>query len=193
VIARRIVNATEATRYYSFSARSEIAMNDSYSAGSNLAYYTGVTRHRFDLMNIRTHDAGSILGTLSPDTMPVILVAEDSSDIRAVLTMLLEGAGYSVVGATDGQDALEIALERDIDLILLDIAMPRLTGTAFCLAYRYRGGHVPVILITAALSDAVAVAVEACGAVGHIRKPFDIEQVLDIVERHVGRSLGWTA
>src|SRR4029434_5982103 len=107
-----------------------------------------------------------------------------SPDIRAVLTMLLEDAGYGVVEAIDGQDALERALDREIDLILLDIAMPRLTGTAFCLAYHYRGGHAPVILITAALSDAVAVAVEACGAVGHIVKPFDIEQVLDMVERH---------
>ena len=125
--------------------------------------------------------------------MPSILVADDSSDIRAVLTMLLEDAGYSVVEAVDGQDALEVALHCEVDLILLDIGMPRLTGTAFCLAYRYRGGQAPVILITAALSDDVADAVEACGAVGHIRKPFDIEQVLDMVERYVGRSLGWTA
>jgi two-component system chemotaxis response regulator CheY len=122
--------------------------------------------------------------------MPVILVAEDSPDIRAILTMLLEEEGYRVVEAIDGRDALERALDREIDLILLDIAMPRLAGTAFCLAYRYFGGHAPVILISAALSDGIAVAVEACGAVGHIRKPFDVEQVLDMVERHLGRPLG---
>ena len=69
----------------------------------------------------------------------------------------------------------------------------RLTGTAFCLTYRSSGGHAPVVLITAALNEAVAAAVEACGAVGHIRKPFSIEHVLEMVERYVTRPLGRTA
>jgi CheY-like chemotaxis protein len=193
VIARRIVKATDKLHYYSFASRIDIVMIVSSSAGAFLAYVTCVSRHRPDSISIKTYDTGRAMDMLSPGTMPVILVAEDSSDIRAVLTMLLEEEGYRVVGAIDGQDALEQALGRRIDLILLDVAMPRLTGTAFCLAYRSGGGHAPVILITAALSDAVAVAVEACGAVGHIRKPFDIVQVLAMIERHVGRSLGWTA
>jgi DNA-binding response OmpR family regulator len=133
------------------------------------------------------------VGILPPETVPVILVAEDSPDIRALLTMLLEGEGYRVVGAIDGQDALEHALNCQIDLILLDVDMPRLTGTAFCLAYRFSGGHAPVILITAALSGAIKVAVEACGAVGLIHKPFDVEQVLAMIERHLGSSLGWAS
>src|SRR5687767_2811202 len=98
---------------------------------------------------MRTRYARRTMDTPSPGIVPLILVAEDSPDIRAVLTMLLEDEGYRIVEATDGQDALEVALDRHIDLILLDVAMPRLTGTAFCLAYRNRGGHAPVILITA--------------------------------------------
>src|SRR5690348_1035054 len=146
--------------------------------GPYLACETRVTRFHPDSATVVAADAGRAQDRLSPGSMPVILVAEDSPDIRALLTMLLEDEGYRVVEAIDGQDALECALHREIDLILLDIAMPRLTGTAFCLAYHRCGGHAPVILISAALSDTIAVAVAACGAVGTIRKPFDIEHVL---------------
>jgi two-component system, chemotaxis family, chemotaxis protein CheY len=149
--------------------------------GSFLASCTYVILHRLDSI------------TIPAPCTPVILVAEDSADIRALLTMLLEGEGYGAVDATDGQDALDIALSRHVDLILLDIAMPRLTGTAFCLAYRNCGGHAPVILITAADDKAVATAIEACGAVGHISKPFDIEHVLAMVERYLGGPLGRAA
>ena len=141
----------------------------------------------------RTPCAGRAMATPSPGTIPVILVADDSPDIRALLTTLLEDEGYSIIEANDGQDALEVALGCDVNLILLDVAMPRLTGTAFCLAYRNHGGYAPVILITAANNEAVAAAVEACRAVGHIRKPFNIEHVLDMVERYVGGPLGRTA
>jgi two-component system chemotaxis response regulator CheY len=163
------------------------------SAGALLADCTGVTSNRRDSIIGRTPYAGHAMVTPSPGTIPVILVADDSPDIRALLTMLLEDEGYSIVEATDGQDALELALDRDVDLILLDVAMPRLTGTAFCLAYRNHGGDAPVILITAANDEAVAAATEACGAVGHISKPFNIEHVLQMVERYVGGPLGRTA
>jgi PleD family two-component response regulator len=148
VIARRIVKATDKLHCYSFASRIDIVMSVSSSAGAFLADVTCVTRHRHDSISIKTYDADRAMDMLSPGTMPVILVAEDSSDIRAVLTMLLEDEGYSVVEATDGQASLELALDRGIDLIQLDSAMPRLSGTAFCLAYRDRDGHAPDILIT---------------------------------------------
>jgi CheY-like chemotaxis protein len=135
-------------------------------------------------------EARRIRDTPSHGAIPAILVAEDNPDIRDLLSMLLESEGYSPVAAADGQDALELALGRDVDLILLDIAMPRLTGTEFCLAYRTRGGHAPIILITAANDEAVTAAIEACGAVGHIRKPFAIAQVLEMIERHTANPLG---
>jgi len=134
-----------------------------------------VTCNRLDVSSDRLASTGVI---------PVALVADDSPEIRDILVTLLEDEGYSVVGATDGQDALTIALDRDVDLKLLDVAMPRLTGTEFCLAYRNCGGHAPVIVITAATDEAVAAAIEACGAVGHISKPFKIEHVLKMVERY---------
>jgi CheY-like chemotaxis protein len=144
-------------------------------------------------MIVSSRSAGRAVDTLSPGNIPVILVVEDDTDIRAVLTMLLESEGYCVVEAIDGQDALMLAFGREIDLILLDVAMPRVSGTEFCLAYRNRGGHAPVVLITAAENEAVVAAVEACGAVGHIRKPFDLDHVLETVELYAGRQFGRTA
>ena len=119
---------------------------------------------------------------------PVILVADDDLDIRAVLTILLKDVGYTPVEAADGQDALLLALTRTVDLILLDLAMPRLNGEAFCQAYRDHGGQAPVILLTAANPSDVAATVEACGAVGYIAKPFEIKHLLEMVKSHVGQS-----
>src|SRR6266496_4333653 len=119
--------------------------------------------------------------------VPVILVADDSLDIRDALSALLEDEGYNPVEAADGQDALALALERNVDLILLDLSMPRLTGTAFCQAYHDRGGTAPIVLVTGFYSNDVVATIEACGAVGYLPKPFEIDQVLKLIERNVGR------
>jgi DNA-binding response OmpR family regulator len=77
-------------------------------------------------------------------------------------------------------------LSQPVDLIVLDVEMPRLNGHAFCATYRERGRRVPVLLLTGSSSEAVAAAVTSCGAVGYIAKPFDVDEVLATVERHLG-------
>ena len=76
-----------------------------------------------------------------PPLAPVVLVVDDDDAIRLSVGMLLEDEGYRVLLARDGIEALGAALARRIDMILLDLAMPRLTGEAFCRAYRERGGR----------------------------------------------------
>jgi two-component system response regulator ResD len=117
----------------------------------------------------------------------MILIADDQDDVRSILAMLLAEEGYSVVEAVDGQAALELALASAVHLIVLDLAMPRLTGPAFCRAYRERGGLAPIILISAAPPETLMAAVASCGAVGSIRKPFEIEEALELIEQHAGR------
>jgi two-component system, OmpR family, response regulator ResD len=117
----------------------------------------------------------------------MILIVDDNDDVRSVLAMLLEEEGYSVDEAVDGEAALERALDRDVSLIVLDVAMPRRNGPAFCRAYRERGGQAPIVLVTAAREEAVAVAMASCGAVDYLAKPFEIEQALDMIRRHAGR------
>ena len=60
---------------------------------------------------------------------PLVLVAEDDADIRALVTYRLERSGYEVVGAADGQEALDRASEHPPDLAVLDVMMPRSTAT----------------------------------------------------------------
>ena len=117
----------------------------------------------------------------------MILIVDDNSDVRSILAMLLAEEGYSVEEAIDGEAALGRALDRDVKLIVLDVAMPRRDGPAFCRAYRERGGMAPIILVTAATEETVAIAMTACSAVEYIAKPFDIEPALDTIRRHAGR------
>ena len=102
--------------------------------------------------------------------------------------MLLAEEGYDVLEAVDGEAALDRALDRDISLIVLDVAMPRRDGPAFRRAYRERGGLAPIVLVTAAGEEAVASAMTACGAVDYIPKPFEIEEAVETIKRHAGRS-----
>ena len=70
---------------------------------------------------------------------------------------------------------------------MLDLSMPRLNGSAFCRTYRERGGVAPVILITGTQGDDLEANMRACGAVGQIPKPFDIDQALETIAQHAGR------
>jgi DNA-binding response OmpR family regulator len=124
---------------------------------------------------------------LEPDTMPhraTVLIAEDDPVIGQILQQLLSDEGYSALVVVDGQAALDLALTRQIDLILLDLQMPVLDGESFCRAYRERGGSAPVLLLTAAAEAIVRAAVTACGAAGHIPKPFDVDDVVATVARY---------
>ena len=123
--------------------------------------------------------------TSSPSGHRTILLAEDDLDIRDFVAMALEGEGYDVAAAANGQAALEAARAQPIDLILLDLAMPLLDGPEFCRAYRAEGGRAAVVLLTAASPDKVAVGMEACGAVAYLLKPFTIDALLDTVTQHL--------
>jgi DNA-binding response OmpR family regulator len=117
----------------------------------------------------------------------MILIVDDNEDVRSLLAVLLANEGYDVVEAIDGQAALDVTADRQIDLIVLDLTMPRLDGVPFCRTYRERGGQAPVILVTAVQGEELAAAISSCGAIGSIQKPFQIEDALALIEKHAGR------
>ncbi len=126
-----------------------------------------------------------MIGTMNAaDPAPIILIADDDEGIRSILVELLTDEGYDVLIAADGQEALDLGLSHRADLILLDLAMPRLDGPGFCRAYREHDGQAPVIVVSASNERDVAAAVETCGAEGHILKPFDLDKVVATVARH---------
>jgi CheY-like chemotaxis protein len=116
----------------------------------------------------------------------LILVADDDAEIREVLVMLLGDEGYTTVEAVDGIEALDAAFREPLDLILIDVTMPRLDGPGFCEAYRAAGGTVPVVMLTAARPSDLDAMVEAYGAAPYVAKPFDVSHLLATIVRCLG-------
>ena len=105
---------------------------------------------------------------------PVILVADDDEDIRVLLTLDLRRAGYQVIAAANGEEALRLALEHDPDLLLLDVGMPSLGGHELCRAVTAGNpSPPPVIFLSARTQPADRVRGLQAGAVDYMTKPFD--------------------
>jgi two-component system, OmpR family, response regulator RpaB len=108
-----------------------------------------------------------------------ILIAEDDTRTRTALTNSLEAAGYSVIAAVDGQEALDQfqALTQVIDLVVLDVLMPRLDGFQVCQALR-KISDVPIIMATVLGSSADRIIGLEMGANDYIVKPFAISELI---------------
>lgn len=84
-----------------------------------------------------------------------ILIAEDDKGTRRLMENTLADAGYEPISAADGQEALELLTRTHVDLLILDVMMPRLHGFALLAALRRSGSQLPVLMLTAkeALAD----------------------------------------
>lgn len=107
-----------------------------------------------------------------------ILVIEDEVQISRVLKMELEYEGYEVVTEDNGKSGLDAALKGGIDLILLDVMLPQLSGLEVLRRLRKSDAHLPVILLTARNSTFDKVSGLDQGANDYITKPFEIEELL---------------
>jgi two-component system OmpR family response regulator len=116
-----------------------------------------------------------------------ILIVDDNPSIREILIEALGAAGHSVVTAADGQEALELAQISHPSLILLDLNIPVLNGFVFIEAAQEQGIDAPILLVTAdPRAEQVALDTQV---VGVVRKPFDIDAVINSVAAvHGSRS-----
>ena len=119
-------------------------------------------------------------------TPRLVLIATDDSGTHETLESPLIDAGYRVLLARDGFEAFALAKREAPDIILVDADLPRLDGAEFCWAYRWRGGTTPVVLLSAAHPDVIAVTIAACGASAYIPEPFNVDRVLETVAELVG-------
>ncbi|MFS8137207.1 MAG: response regulator transcription factor [Thermomonas sp.] len=106
-----------------------------------------------------------------------VLIIEDQRDIAANIWDFLERRGYVVDHAVDGVTGLALALRGDLDLIVLDIGLPRLDGFALCRSLRASKSGVPVLMLTArdTLEDRLQGFAE--GADDYLVKPFDMQEL----------------
>jgi len=118
--------------------------------------------------------------TLIDPARPTVLVVEDDSSNRALLTALLERAGYRAVTASDGPSGLAAALEIAPDLVLLDVGLPGMDGLEICRRLRAdpRTVTLPVVLLTGRTSVDDVVAGLDAGADDFLAKPFHEAELL---------------
>lgn len=117
-----------------------------------------------------------------------ILAVDDSASIRQMVSFTLKGAGYEVVEAVDGIDALDKARNHDVALILTDINMPRMDGLALVKSLRVmpRYKTAPILMLTTESSDVMKARGRAAGATGWLVKPFNPRQLVQVVHKVIG-------
>lgn len=112
-----------------------------------------------------------------------VLIADDEQVLRESLAGLLEDEGYQVLQAGDGREALDIVLERPVDLIISDVRMPRLDGEALLERLRQTVPETPVLMMTAYGTVESAVCAMRMGARDYLLKPVQLDDLLVKVER----------
>ncbi len=119
----------------------------------------------------------------------VILVVDDEKPIVEILKFNLEKEGFNVICAHDGATGLMLAHEKNPDLILLDIMLPKMDGFEVCKKVREKS-NVPIIMITAREEEVDKVLGLELGADDYITKPFSVRELLARVRANIRRFSG---
>ena len=125
------------------------------------------------------------------DEKNYILIADDEKEIRNILKLLLEGEGYTVLAVSDGQEVLDAA-NADIDLYILDVNMPEVTGFMAAMELRKRT-DAPIIFLTAYSGEMDKVMGFSTGADDYVVKPFSNMELLMRVKAILRRRVGKVA
>ena len=114
--------------------------------------------------------------------MSRILIVEDDQSLAAGLADGLRYEGYTTLLARDGADGLHMAAQPGIDLVILDVVLPRRTGVEVCRALRAGGSTVPVVMLSARGDELDKVVGLKAGADDYVTKPFSFTELLARVE-----------
>lgn len=119
--------------------------------------------------------------------MKKILIVDDEADIIEILQFVLEAQGYECVTAMDGETGLNLAREINPDLIILDVMMPRINGYKISrlLKFDAKYKNIPILMVTARSQEEDKLIGEETGADEYITKPFDLDEVVKIVQKYL--------
>lgn len=116
-----------------------------------------------------------------------ILIVEDDPNVRKLVRVNLAKRGYSVSEAENSQQALALFQSVPVDLVLLDLVLPGLSGVDICAWIRARS-EVPIIILSARLEEDLKVAALDAGADDYVTKPFSSEELMARVRAFLRRS-----
>ncbi len=117
-----------------------------------------------------------------------VLIVEDEQNIVDILAFNLSRDGYDTMEAYDGVSGLQLALERNPDLILLDLMLPGMNGFEVCRKVRESGSTTPILMLTAREEEADKVMGLELGADDYITKPFSMRELLARVKANIRRN-----
>ncbi len=117
-----------------------------------------------------------------------IMTVDDSASVRQMVSFTLKEAGYDVIEACDGKDALSKINNAQLNLIVTDLNMPNMDGIELIKNVRANPAHrfVPIIMLSTESQDAKKQEGKAAGATGWIVKPFKPEQLLAVIKKVLG-------
>jgi DNA-binding response OmpR family regulator len=121
------------------------------------------------------------------DAVTVLLV-DDEESVQKLLAFPLEREGFRVVQARDGEEALDLFGSENVDLVVLDLMLPKLGGLEVCRRMRGRGSAVPIIMLTARGDEVDKVLGLELGADDYITKPFSIREFMSRVRALLRRA-----
>lgn len=131
----------------------------------------------------------SLVDSDTVDSQSTVLVIEDNRDIAAYIGNLLADS-YNVAYATNGEDGLQKAIDVVPDLIITDLMMPGIDGLELCRRIRSNNvvNHIPLVIVTAKVTEQERIAGIEAGADAYIAKPFNVDELRTVVERLLDRQ-----
>lgn len=122
--------------------------------------------------------------------MKKILIVDDEQDIVESLKFVLEGNDYTCYCAYNGEDGLKLAKELMPDLIILDVMMPRINGYKISRLLKFDSKYkdIPILMVTARSQEEDKLIGEETGADEYITKPFDLDEVLQTVNKYLDKA-----
>ena len=119
--------------------------------------------------------------------LPLVLVVDDFDDARDMYAEFLGAGGYAVTAAADGEQALQAAARQQFDVIILDIALPKLDGISVIRELRRRNDHTPVITLSASVNEETRDNAVQAGASLALEKPCLPDELAEAVRRTLQR------
>jgi CheY-like chemotaxis protein len=138
--------------------------------------------------NLSSSKSQADLSAAKPNSQICVLLAEDDRALRRFLQVLLERAGYKVIAAADGLEAMKLALTTNVDVVVTDAVMPNINGHEFCRFVRNspKLAHLPVILLSAL--EQKETNCDAKQADAFLSKPVSGDSLIECIERLLTRS-----